>query len=133
MWDCTIHYRQLAGRLRSGVNSLPLQCGSAFILSPSHAAQPSHTARLAAWSRPVARVRTLRAPLRSAPPRYLAPKPPLVRRHRCIPHRLLAAVLGLEGALRVEVELALLLEALLLHVANDAFVHGLGEGQGGCQ
>lgn len=34
-------------------------------------------------------------------------------------------VLLLEGALHVKVELALALDALLLHVADDAFVHGL--------
>ena len=48
---------------------------------------------------------------------------------RCIldraAHRLLLLVLGLQLPLHVKVELALALDALLLHVADDALVHGL--------
>lgn len=45
------------------------------------------------------------------------------------PHRLLLLVLGLQLPLQVEVELPLALDALLLHVADDALVHCL-ESQG---
>lgn len=37
----------------------------------------------------------------------------------------MALVLVFEGPLRVKVKLALALDALLLHVADDALVHGL--------
>lgn len=46
---------------------------------------------------------------------------------RSRPHRLLPLVLGLELLLQLKVELALALDALLFHVADDALVHGLRE------
>lgn len=57
------------------------------------------------------------------PPSPLWLTSPAVRR---APDALLLLVLGLERPLQVKVELALLLEAHLLHVADHALVHRLG-------